>query len=54
MGTSYFAFITPDPVSYSWTEDITVSIILMSMKTGALSVGVGSLGLMGSFGLSVK
>ena len=54
MGTSYFSFIKPDPVSDSWTEDINVSIILLLMRTGALSAGVGSSGLMGSFGLSVN
>ena len=54
MGTASFAFIKPDPVSDSWTEDITASIILMLMRTGTLIGGGGSSGLMGIFGLSVK
>ena len=53
-GTSYFAFIKPDPVSDSWMEENTASIIFLLMRTGALSGGGGSSGLMGSFGLSVK
>ena len=54
MGTSYFAFIKTDPVSDSWKEDITASIILLLMRTGALGGGGGLSSLMGSFGLSVK
>ena len=54
MGTALFAFVKPDPVSDSWTEDISVSIILLIMRTGSLIGGGGLSVLMGSFGLSVK
>ena len=54
MGTSNYAFIKPDPVSNSCTEDITASIILLLMSTGALGGDGGSSVLMGSFGFSVK
>ena len=54
MGTSYFSFIKTDMVSNSWTEDITPSIILLFIRTGAFSGGGGASGLMGRFGFSVK
>ena len=54
MGTAYFSFIKPDPVSDSWIEGITASIIFLLMSTGALSGGGGSSGLMGSFYFPTK
>ena len=54
MGTALFAFVKPDPVSDSWAEEIIASIILLLMRTGALSGGGGLSGLMGRFCLSVK
>ena len=53
-GTSSFVSIKPDLVSDSWREEITASIIFLLTRTGALSGGGGSSGLIGSFGLSVK
>ena len=54
MGTYSSVFIKPDPVSDSYIEDITASIILLFMRTGSLSMGGGSSGFKGIFGLSVK
>ena len=44
----------PDPVSDSWTDDMTASIILLFTRTGVFSGGGGSSGLIGSLGLSDK
>ena len=54
MGTASLALMKPEPVSDSWTEDMTASNILLLTRTGALSGGGGSLGLIGSFGLSER
>ena len=54
MATSYFAFIKPDPVSDSWVEKITASIILLLTSNGTLIGGGGSSRLMVRFGLLVK
>ncbi len=50
MGTASLALMKPDPVSDSWTDDMTASMILLLTRTGALSGGGGSSGLIGSFG----
>ena len=54
MGTVSFVFIKPDPVSGSWMEEITASIILLLISTGALSGGVRLSVSIGTFGFSVK
>ena len=54
MGTSYFSFIKLDPVSGSWTKEITASIILVLMRTGAFSGGIWSPVLIGISGFLVK
>jgi hypothetical protein len=51
MGTASLALMNPDPVSDSWTEDMTASITLELTRIGALSGGAGSSGLIGNFGL---
>ena len=51
MGTASLALMKLEPVSDSWTEDITASMILLLTKIGALRGGGGSSGWMGSFGL---
>ena len=54
MGTASFALIKPDPVSDSCTEDMTASITLELTRMGALRGGAGSVGLIGSLGLSER
>jgi hypothetical protein len=46
------ALMKPDPVSDSWTEDMTASMTLALTSIGALRGGAGSSGLIGSLGLS--
>ena len=41
-----------DPGSYSWTEDMKVSTILLLNITGEFIFGGESFGLIGGFGLS--
>ena len=52
MGMASLAFMKPEPVSDSWTEDMTASITLELTSMGALRGGAGSVGLIGSLGLS--
>lgn len=54
MGTASFALMKPEPVSDSCTEDITASMTLELTRIGAFRGGAGSVGLMGSFGLSER
>ena len=51
-GASSFILMKPDPVSDSLTEEITVLMIFLLNRTGTLSFGGGSVGLIGSLGLS--
>ena len=39
IGTASLALMNPDPVSDSWTEDMTASIILLFTRIGALCGG---------------
>ena len=53
-GTASLELMNPDPVSDSWTEDMTASLTLELTRIGALRGGAGSSGLMGSLGLSER
>jgi hypothetical protein len=52
MGMASLAFMSPDPVSDSWTEDMTASMTLVLTRIIALRGGAGSSGLIGNLGLS--
>ena len=54
MGTASLALMKPEPVSDSWTEDMTASMILELTRIGALRGGAGSSGLIGSLGASER
>ena len=49
-----FALRNPAPVSASCAEDMTASMILQRMWTGALGVGSLESGVIGSLGLSLR
>ena len=54
IGTMFFAFKCPAPVSTSCDEDMTASIILLNTSIGAFNGGAGSSALIGKLGLSLR
>ena len=54
IGMASLALMKPEPVSDSWTEDMTASMTLELTRIGALSGGAGYSSLMGSLGLSER
>ncbi len=54
MGTISLALRKPAPVSASWAEDMTASMILQRMWTVPFGVGSGSFSRIGSLGLSLR